>query len=97
MPGYVSVDGVCRNLLAYADRMCAQRKIEYANGVTSAKARIENNEIDKAQPVPVKVRKGRRTDYSCTNCGRGLDVNDKYCPGCGTKIDWSKREVIEIK
>lgn len=54
-------------------------------------------EIDKACPAPVKVREGRYKDYSCSNCGRGIDVNDKYCPGCGTKIDWSKREVIEIK
>lgn len=54
-------------------------------------------EIDKSQPVPVKVRKGRRTDYSCSNCGRGIDVNDKYCPGCGTHLDWNKREVIELK
>lgn len=65
MPGYVSVDGVCRNLLAYADRMCAQRKIEYANGVTSAKARIENYpRADVAEIVRCKDCKHYRFDPS---------------------------------
>lgn len=54
-------------------------------------------EIDKATPVPVKVRKGRREDYSCGNCGHVVDYCDKYCANCGTAINWVDRKVIELQ
>ena len=48
-------------------------------------------ERDQNIPVPFKCRKGRTFDeYTCGNCGRLIDVNDKYCAGCGFVIDWRK-------
>lgn len=28
--------------------------------------------------------------YSCKMCSRRLGCMDKYCPECGSKIDWSE-------
>ena len=48
-------------------------------------------ERDQNVPVPYKCRKGRTFDeYTCGNCGRSVDVIDKYCGGCGFAIDWRK-------
>lgn len=50
-------------------------------------------ERDQATPVKPKVRQGRSFDeITCGNCGRGVTVNDHYCPGCGFLIDWRRRD-----
>ena len=50
-------------------------------------------ERDQNVPVPPNRFKGRFTFaiYSCGNCGRTVEVQDKYCPGCGFVIDWRAR------
>ena len=85
------MDTACRE--AVSSRM--EKDPEFANLFECAFHRFAY-EIDKATPVPVTERKGRRTDYSCGNCGRGADVNDKYCSGCGTLIDWQHPKIIKL-
>lgn len=46
--------------------------------------------MKKAVPVKPKHHKGRRAQFywTCAICGRGVDVNDEFCRGCGTEIKW---------
>lgn len=47
--------------------------------------------MKKCVALKPKYHKGKRVlqDYwTCANCGRNVDVNDKFCRGCGTEIKW---------
>lgn len=52
-------------------------------------------ERDMSVPIPVKLHKGiygkKFDSYTCGNCGRGVAVVDCFCPGCGRRIDWSRK------
>ena len=47
---------------------------------------------DSAKPkriVDVKVFEGLEViSFECPNCSKPLDTSIKYCPRCGTKINW---------
>lgn len=61
---------------------------EFCTQFTMAVNRLRY-EVQKNIRFPVRESKGKRlTSYSCGYCGRGLDVNDRYCSGCGRQAQW---------
>lgn len=45
-------------------------------------------EVQKSVPIAPKAHKGNFTNYTCGQCGYGVDVNNKFCPQCGQAVDW---------
>lgn len=61
---------------------------EFCDDYQRALNRLKHESL-KHLPIKPKLVKLKRFDcHSCGKCGRGLDVNDNYCPACGTKIKW---------
>lgn len=48
-------------------------------------------EVRKSIPIAPKAHKGNFTNYTCGQCGFGVEyATDKYCPKCGREIAWAE-------
>jgi integrase/recombinase XerD len=48
---------------------------------------IKVEDIDFEQGTISIIHLKRRVKLSCASCGARLSINQRFCPGCGVKID----------
>jgi uncharacterized OB-fold protein len=49
----------------------------------------EGNELEEARKRKAEGDAKPETEtFNCPECGEKVSANQKYCPGCGTELQW---------
>lgn len=56
-------------------------------------------ELDKMSGITPKVNKGKYVGswYTCTRCGRKVNIEYNFCPNCGYQLLWSHVRCMTVQ